>query len=56
MNTELGKWEFMCTSCGKEIDKDHEYCEECDLRGGMWGYVDHTGNIDWDGDINEKQQ
>lgn len=31
-----GIWTYLCTSCGEEIDDDHDYCARCDQRGGVW--------------------
>lgn len=31
-----GEWTYRCTSCGNEVDEDHDYCARCDQRGGEW--------------------
>jgi rRNA maturation endonuclease Nob1 len=36
-------FEYRCTSCGNNVDEDHDYCAPCDQRGGDWVMVDVDG-------------
>ncbi len=38
-----GEWTYRCTSCGDEIDQDHDYCRPCDQRGGDWELTGEDG-------------
>jgi uncharacterized OB-fold protein len=40
-----GEWQYECTSCGDTVDVDHDYCVDCDQRGGEWVLVDNDGEI-----------
>ena len=37
------EWQYQCTSCGEQIDEDHDYCSPCDQRGGENVLVDEHG-------------
>lgn len=43
-----GEWEYQCTSCGYEIDQDHDYCRDCDQRGGEWVLMNDGEPVDTD--------